>query len=487
VKFLTGLVQPATDHELTGWLFLRGLGLVYIVAFASLAVQIDSLVGPDGILPFQQVLNGVFAELGYRAVLRLPTLFWLDSSGTALRGAAVVGAVVALLLVFGWIRTRPALILLFVLYLSLYHAGQIFTSFQWDTLLLECGFLAIFLADAPTRLIVLLYEWLLFRLRFLSGYFKLASGDPSWRDFTALNYYFETQPLPHIGSWYAHQLPHWLLKVGVGFTLFAELVVPFFIFLPRPFRIFAALVTVLAQLLIMATSNHNFINLLTILLCLFVVDDRIVERVLPGPLHRRIRGAARRKEPGRTAKILVGAAAALILVLSTSMMLASQTQRRLPASWVVLNEIPPAFGIGSLYHLFPTMQVQRQELRILGSYDGRIWEPYTFRYKPDALDRAPAFVVPHQPRLDWMMWFVPPQWPDTGFWFEPFLRALSQNREAVTRLLAHNPFEGKAPPKELRVQAYRYRFTTAQERSLTGNWWKAEYLGEFPDVPPRRP
>ena len=487
MKLLTGLVQPAPDHELTGWLFVKGLALVYIAAFASLAVQIDSLVGPDGILPFEQLLHGAYSDLGWRAVLRLPTLFWLDSSDAALRGAAVAGAVVALLLALGWVRARPALILLFVLYLSLYHAGQIFTAFQWDTLLLETGFLAIFLADAPTRLIVVLFEWLLFRLRFLSGYFKLASGDPSWGDLTALDYYFETQPLPHVGSWYAHQLPHWLLKAGAGFTLFAELVVPFFIFLPRPFRIFAASVTILAQLLIIATSNHNFINLLTILLCLFVLDDRIVARVLPAPLLERIQRGARRAHPGRAAKALLIAVAGLIVVLSSSMMLASQTSRPLPGPLLALNEIPPSYGIGNLFHLFPTMQVERQELRIFGSYDGKTWEPYRFRYKPDLLNRAPQFIVPHQPRLDWMMWFVPPQWPDTGFWFEPFLGALRQNRAAVTRLLEHNPFEGKAPPRLVRVLAYRYRFTTPEERSHTGNWWQADYLGEFPDVPPRRP
>jgi hypothetical protein len=487
LKVLTGLFEPATDHELTGWLFVKGLALVYVVAFASLAVQIDALAGPDGILPFRRLLDGAFADQGYVALLRLPTLFWLNSSGAALQGAAFAGAAVALLLALGRVRPRPALILLFILYLSLVHAGQIFMVFQWDTLLLECGFLAIFLADAPTRLIVMLFEWLLFRLRFLSGYFKLASGDPSWRDLTALDYYFETQPLPHIGSWYAHQLPQWLLKTGVAFTLFAELVVPFFIFLPRPFRIAAAATTIVAQLLIIATSNHNFINLLTILLCLFLLDDRILGHLLPGAVGERIRAAARRNGPGPVSRALAGATAALILALSLTMMLAAQVRRPLPHALIVLNEIAPAFGIGNLFHLFPTMQTQRQELRIFGSYDGQTWEPYEFRYKPDALDRAPQFIVPHQPRLDWMMWFLPPQWPDTAFWLAPFLESLRQNRGAVTHLLARNPFEGKSPPNLLRVLAYRYRFTTPQERARTGNWWKSEYLGEYPDVPPRRP
>ena len=416
MKVLTDLFEPATDHELISWLFIKSLALVYAAAFMSLAVQIDGLAGPDGILPLQRLLDGAFAELGYRALLRLPTLFWLNSSSAALQGAAYAGAIAALLLTLGWVRPRPALIALFVLYLSLVHAGQIFMSFQWDTLLLESGFLAIFLVDAPTRLIVLLFDWLLFRLRFLSGYFKLASGDPSWRDFTALNYYFETQPLPHVGSWYAHQSPDWVLKAGVGFTLFAELIVPMFIFLPRPFRLFAAATTVLAQLMIIATSNHNFINLLTILLCLFLLDDRIVAFLLPGSVRDRIRGQAARAVPGPRAKGLAGAVALLILVLSSTTMIASQARRPLPRALTVLNEIPPAFGIGNVFHLFPTMQTERQELKIFGSTDGRTWQAYAFRYKPDAPDRAPQFIVPHQPRLDWMMWFLPPQWPDTDFW-----------------------------------------------------------------------
>ena len=487
LKSAAGLFEPAADHELVGWLFVKGLACVYAAAFASLAVQIDGLAGPDGILPFHHVLQGALAEQGNAALLRLPTLFWLNSSGAALQGAPLAGVAIALLLAAGWIAQRVALLLLFVLYLSLYHAGQIFTSFQWDFLLLESGFLAIFLADGPTRLVVLLYEWLLFRLRFESGFFKLASGDPSWRDLTALNYYFETQPLPHVGSWYAHQLPHWLLKTGTGFTLFAELVVPFFIFLPRPLRLFAAAVTILAQLLIIATSNHNFINLLTILLCLFVLDDQAIARLLPAAVRGRIGSQTPARGAGAAMKALEGAAAALILAVSAGLMFASQSRRPLPHALAVLNEVAPSFGIGNLFHLFPTMQTERQELRIFGSYDGRTWQPYEFRYKPGALDKAPEFIVPHQSRLDWMMWFLPPQWPDTGFWFAPFLEALRRNQAAVTRLLAHNPFEGKPPPTQLRVLAYRYRFTTPQERARTGNWWKAEYLGEYPDVPPRNP
>jgi hypothetical protein len=486
-KFLGGWFQPATGYELTNWLFLKGLALVYLAAFLSLAVQIEGLAGSDGILPFHELLEYGFARYGYAAWLQLPNLFWINSSDLALQGAAIAGAVLAALLFLGWCRRRTILILLFVLYLSLYHAGQIFTNFLWDYLLLEAGFLAIFLADGPTPLVIFLCHWLLFRLRFLSGFSKLASGDPSWSSFTALKYYFETQPLPHIGSWYAHQLPEWLLSTGVGFTFFAELIVPFFIFLPRRFRIFAAAVTIVMQLLIIATSNHNFINLLTILLCLFLLDDRILGKLRPARRYYQQLDLFCPPLSGRLPKTLTGAAAVLVLAVSSSTMYSMLTQRPLPEALYVLSELAPRYGIGNVYHVFPTMQTERQELQIAGSYDGIRWYPYVFRYKPGALDEAPAFIVPHQPRLDWMMWFVPPQGRDMNTWFARFLDALADNKPAVSHLLAYNPFEGRAPPRFLRVDAYRYRFTTAEERSQTGNWWKSDYLGEFPYVRPRNP
>jgi len=487
VRFPARLFEPATDCELTAGLFLKGLALVYVAAFASLALQIDGLAGPEGILPFGDLLKRAMAQDGYAAVMRLPTIFWLGSGSLALQGAAAAGVALAILVLLGVGRPRWILAALYLLYLSLYHAGQIFTAFQWDYLLLESGLLAIFLAEAPTRLVILLYGWLLFRLRFLSGFFKLASGDPSWRDFSALQYYFETQPLPHAGAWYAHQLPVWVLKAGVGFTFFAELVVPFFICLPRPFRRFAAAVTILAQLLIIATSNHNFINLLTILLCLFLLDDGFFHRVLPARLRYGLPVPARTSASRPALIAATGLVAALIVALSLAGLWPASMRGPFGTAVAQFAELAPAFGIGNRFHLFPTMQTERQELRIEGSRDGVTWESYEFRYKPGALERRPPFVMPHQPRLDWMMWFLPPQWSSTGYWFEPFLQALRENRPPVTRLLARNPFQGQAPPRLLRVHVYRYRFTNAAERARSGNWWKADYLGEYPDVPPRRP
>jgi hypothetical protein len=480
--FVSRLFGPADGHQLTSWLFLKLLALIYFAAFVSLAVQITGLAGPDGILPFQDLLDRAREVYGQAAWLRLPTLFWFDTSDLALQGVAWLGCVAAVLLLFG-VWQRWLLIVLFVLYLSLYHAGQTFLTFQWDTLLLETGFLAIFLSNGPTRLLILLFHWLLFRFRFMSGITKLVSGDPSWSGLTTLNYYFETQPLPHVLAWYAHQLPEWLLKGGVLLTFFSELVVPFFIFLPRPYRLFAAIVTIVMQVLIIATSNHNFVNLLTILLCLFLLDDAIVKRFIPAWLQPGTYAATR---PVWLQTLVLPVAGILILVTSVSVYYAFVTRSKLPDSLDTATRIVRAYGIGHIYHIFPTMQTERQELEVEGSRDGVEWQAYTFRYKPGPLDRPPPFIVPHQPRLDWMIWFIPPQNPRQMYWFESFMARLHEGSAAVTGLLEHNPFAGQ-PPKFLRVLAYRYQFTTAQEHAQTGNWWKREYLGIFPYVPPRRP
>jgi lipase maturation factor 1 len=484
---LEKLWQPAGNMQLTGWLFLRLLALIYGIAFLSLAGQIAGLAGTEGILPMDRYLAEVAANLDPPTRwLWLPSLFWLTgASDPLLQGCAYLGACLSLLLLFGrW--QRPLLILLFLLYLSLYHAGQVFTNFQWDTLLLEAGFLAIFLPSGANRLLILLFDWLLFRLRFMSGFFKLFSGDPSWAGLTSLNHYFETQPLPHIGAWYAQQLPDWLLKSGTGLTLFSELIVPFFIFLPRPFRYAAAAITLLMQLLIMATSNHNFINLLTIALCLFLLDDRLLRRMLPRGMRQGIEGKLAAPRGDRTKPVLLTLVAALIVPASVIGFVHRVGPDAVPVPLVGFYDSVRRFGIGNIYHIYPTMQTQRQELIIQGSMDGRTWRSYRFKYKPGEPARRPPLSIPHQPRLDWMVWFVPTQQPIQMFWFGEFMRRLQQGSPSVTGLLADNPF-AQHPPRHLRVLAYRYRFTDAETRREHGTWWQTTYQGEFPQVAPRRP
>ena len=478
MSFFNKLFTPANDHVLTSILFLKLLAIIYFAAFLSMAVQVSGLVGPTGILPFQDVLDNFYQHQGSSAWWKMPTLFWFSASNLALHAVTVLGCVFAVLLFLGrW--QRLSLVALFILYLSLYHAGQTFLNFQWDTLLLECGFLAIFLVGGPSHLLIFLFHFLLFRLRFMSGVSKVVSEDPSWSGFKALNYYFETQPLPHVGSWYFHQLPEWLLRTGTGFAFFSELIIPFFIFLPRRFRLIAAGVTLFMQLLIIATSNHNFINLLTIILCVFLLDDKIVGYFMPQKRKQEIL-----LKPVKNG--LISLTAILIFSASIPLFYSMVSSKKVTPWLATTGMLIRSYGLGHIYHVFPTMQVERHELVVEGSYDGVNWQAYTFRYKPGDLAAQPKMIIPHQPRLDWMIWFVPPKYANQMSWFKLFMQRLAEGSPEVLALLKKNPFEGK-PPSYLRVQVYQYHFTNGEERKKTGNWWKRRYLGEFPYVAPRRP
>ena len=484
------LLAKDDDYTLAAAVFLRLLGVIYFIAFFSLSVQVVGLVGQHGILPFNERLSAYFEHYGYLAWLLKPTLFWFSCTDWVLRAATYAGCFFSVLLFFGrW--QRLSLVALFMLYLSLFHAGQTFLSFQWDSLLLETGFLSIFLVGGPSRLLVFLFHWLLFRLRFMSGIAKLASGDPVWANFSALNDYFETQPLPHIGSWYFHQLPTWLHQAGVGLVFFSELIVPFFIFLPRRFRLFAAAVTVLMQVLIIASSNHNWINFLTILLCLFLLDDALLKKILPAGIITSIITSVSGKSPDKQTscgcvRYLLLPFALIIILSSISVFVPRVVNAPLPPPFARTAGLVQSWGMGFSFHVFPTMQTQRHELQVEGSYDGKNWQAYRFRYKPGPLMRAPVFNLPHQPRLDWMIWFVPPQHPEMMYWFGQFLERLHEGREEVTALLEYNPFEEK-PPVYIRVLVFDYHFTTPAERGETGRWWNADYLGLFPYVQPRYP
>ncbi len=469
-----------SSYQLVSAVFLRLLGVIYLIAFASLGVQIEGLVGSQGIIPLGERLAEIALDTGIERYVQVPTLFWINAGDAALTGAAGAGCLAALLIILS-IGQRAALVAAFVLYLSLVHAAQPFLSFQWDTLLLETGFLAMFLTPR-SRALIWLFRWLLFRLRFMSGLSKLASGDPTWSGLLALNTYFEVQPLPNPAAWYVHQWPEWLLKIGTGGTLFVELIVPFMMFLPRRWRFTAAWLTILWQVLIIATSNHNWINFLTIILCLFLFDDRALKRVLPGFMHNRLGWRAASE---RTIDLLVpvatGLLAAAFFVIGTLKIYELGTGHRFEGLTGSVLKYSAVYSIVNKYHVFPTMTTRRVELEVLGSRDGQDWQAYQFKHKPDRLDERPTFIIPHQPRLDWQMWFVtlhPRHLP----WFGSFLEALLDNSPAVNKLLAYNPFPD-APPRYLRVEAYQYNFTNHSERERTGHWWKRTALGSFTPLP----
>jgi hypothetical protein len=472
-------MDTGNSYRLVSELFLRLLGVIYLIAFFSIATQILGLAGSQGILPFAQKLASVNSP-GISDYLRLPTLFWLNSSDTALSGAAWSGCAAAVLIILGrWQRT--ALIVAYVLYLSIYHACQPFMNFQWDGLLLESGFLAIFLTPR-SRVVVLLFRWLLFRLRFMSGLSKLTSGDPTWSGLTALNYYFQVQPLPTPLAWYANQLPEWLLKTGTAGTLFVELVVPFMMFLPRRWRFAAAWLTILWQVLIILTSNHNWINFLTIALCLFLFDDQALEKKTPSWLKAKLATEGGPVgSPPAAIRVATGGLAAVILLASAGHLWELVKMQAVTGPMGKVLDYAEAYRVVSSYHVFPTMKTQRIELELVGSIDGKDWRRYEFKYKPGDLKRRPPVVIPFQPRLDWQMWFVtlgPVHLP----WFYEFLQALLRNSPPVTALLKNNPFPDEAP-RYIRVYAYRYEFTDAEERARTGQWWRRQSLGSFSPLP----
>jgi hypothetical protein len=497
VNLLTHLSAHPPSYAIATGIFLRMLGLVYLIAFWSLAVQIRGLIGHDGILPAGEYLAAASEwassqQMGLDRFRLLPTLCWFSTSDAFLVALPVVGAVLAALLVAG-VAPVVVLPLLWVDYLSLSVACGEFLSYQWDALLLETGLLAIFLAPLalwlpfrggidPSRISRWLLWWLLFRLLFGSGIVKLASGDPTWANLTALAFHYETQPLPTPIAWYAHHLPLWFQKLSTASTLAVELVAPWFIFGPRRLRLAAAGLSVGLQVIIWTTGNYTFFNLLTIALCLLLLDDRTFERV--GAI---VRVSAPAQAPERKHRahwpVWITAAVALVTVPVSFVALTGAVRLNLPGSAVVervASFIAP-FRSVNRYGLFAVMTTTRPEIIVEGSNDGTTWLPYEFKYKAGDLRRRPAWVAPYQPRLDWQMWFAALGQFDQEPWFRSFCGRLLQGSPSVLGLLASDPFQG-SPPKFVRGELFRYRFSDVATRQRDHTWWTRERIGPYSPV-----
>lgn len=464
-------IQPSTFH-LTNCLFLRLLGLVYLFAFLSLGLQADGLIGSGGIAPASRYLGAVAEALGGRAYFRLPTVFWAGSSDGMILGVCYAGVALGAA-VFCGLSWRLALAALYLLYLSVTSVGQEFLSFQWDALLLEAGFLAIFLAGSRT--VVWLFRWLLFRLVFLSGCVKLLSHDPNWRNLTALDYHYFTQPLPTPIAWYLAQLPGWFQRGSTAFVFFAELAAPFLIFAPRRLRHFGAGVMIALQILILLSGNYAYFNLLTLALCVFLFDDRALSGI---PVLWRLAKPA--PAAGRAMRAVTTGVAVVVLTLGGTGLLETFAGSA-PAPLQFLQSRAAPFEIVNSYGLFAVMTTTRIEILVQGSDDGVLWKDYDFPYKPGPLQRAPRWVAPFQPRLDWQMWFAALGNYQSNPWFVHLLRQLLEGSPAPLKLLRENPFPGR-PPKYVRALAYEYRFTGWQERRKTGDWWTRTPRGYY--VPP---
>lgn len=459
-KWTFGMPAVRSRYESVTWLFLRVLALVYMIAFTSLLIQVRGLIGSNGVLPAADFLQGVTQYYGTRAHWMVPSLFWWNAGDAWLVRGCWAGLLAALLLLFN-VLPRVMLAILFALYLSYISVGQSFFTFQWDLLLTETGFLALFLGTS--RIIVWLFRWLLFRLNFLSAAVKLLSGDVAWRSWQALRYHYETQPLPTPLAWYAHHLPAWFQAFSTLSVLMIEGLVAFLVFAPRRIRRWSLLPLAGLQLLILLTGNYGFFNWLTLALCLFLLDDAC----LPSWLWRwRLR--ERETLHGRWAAL----GPATLLLILTSLQVSQTFGQRVPAFADAVMTYASPFGIANSYGLFAVMTTERPELVIEGSADGKNWQPYEFRYKPGDVRRAPPWVAPHMPRLDWQMWFAALGEPRREAWLLQLLARLLQDSADVTKLFVHNPFP-QQPPAYVRVKRYLYNFSAAHP-----DWWVRREAGE---------
>jgi predicted DCC family thiol-disulfide oxidoreductase YuxK len=492
-RWLWGNHVASPGAALTSWVFLRLLALVYLAAFLSLWSQVGGLVGSRGILPLTEFLRAAHERDGALCTWFSPTLAWIAPGDAMLHGLCAAGTAVSVLLLVG-AAPVVSLAALWVLYLSLATVGQDFLWFQWDSLLLETGFLALFLAPwtwwshpgkdpAPSGIAVWLLRWLCFRLMLASAAVKLLSGDPTWHGLTALRYHFETQPLPPWTAWYADRLPARLLDSATAAVLVIEGIVPFFIFAPRRLRFAAGALLAGLQLLIVVTGNYAFFNWLTLALCLMLLDDGVWPRAWRAARTaadlRSAAGSRARPPRGGWHPWVLRPAAAVLLLLSLVAFLGGLG---LPTAW--LGPVREAYQLVSPwrsvnhYGLFAVMTTQRPEIILEGSADGEHWEPYEFRYKPGDPDRRPGFVAPAQPRLDWQMWFAALSDASHSVWFLRFCQCLLQGSPPVLSLLEANPFP-RSPPRYVRAVVYEYRFTTPLERRFTGAWWRRSPLGLY--------
>ena len=465
------LSWTADGYWLTRTVFQRALALVYLIAFINAVNQFKPLLGERGLLPAPLWIKGVPFRVS-------PSLFYLAPKDWAFTGAAWLGIVLSCLALSGIAERQPSWLsaavwaLMWMLYISLVNVGQTFYGFGWESILLEAGFYAIFLgsrATAPQVVMIILLRWLCFRVMFGAGLIKLR-GDPCWRDMTCLDYHYETQPMPNPLSWYFHNAPEWTRHAGVWVNHFAELVAPFGLFLPQPGASIAAVVVIGFQALIMASGNLSWLNLLTMVLAIPALDDRVLKWVLPV----RAPGLG---DPATVHKIAVGLLAMLVIALSVK-----PVANMLSSRQIMNTSYNPLHLVGT-YGAFGSITKERYEIVVEGTDDGlptpaTRWREYEFRGKPTATWRRPPQVAAYHLRLDWLMWFAAMSDYSQHPWFVHFMGKLLDGDPATLSLLKGNPFPER-PPRYVRAELYRYEFTSAEERRASGQWWKRQYAGEY--------
>jgi lipase maturation factor 1 len=517
----------ASDRLIPRWIFLRALGLIYFSAFYSLLFQIRGLIGPDGILSANEYLEAVAAHFGGATRYWFaPTLLWISSGNHMLTAICWAGIIASILVVLN-LWPRATLSVCFVCFLSFVAAARDFSGYQSDGMLLEAGFISLFFAPAgvwpglgrsspPSRASLFLLQWEWFRIYFESGLVKLASGDIEWRNFTAMDEYYQNGPLPTWIGWYVQHLPHWFHTFAVGATFGLELVIVFMLFLPRRWRIACFLIATAWQIPVILTANYTFLNYLVLVLGFLLIDDLFCLRFMPSRWRERlsplvpanqapVETTAGELQPASEASLQVAPAvlrrerthplAALKLALTSVMLIWIFYATTVQLIWILFPQAPlptspvealQPFRIANRYGLFAVMTRGRYEIEFQGSENGQDWKTYRFAYKPQDPAQAPRIYAPYQPRFDWNLWFA-----SLGGWRENIMVVSTEERllagaPDVLKLFAGNPFPN-APPKQVRTVLWQYWFTTLAGKRDTGMWWKRKFVGLYGPVLEREP
>lgn len=462
----------APEYWLGRLVLERGAAALYLIAFLAAALQFRALIGEHGILPVPRFLAG-------QTFWRTPSIFHLRYSDRLFAAVSWFGAALSAAVLAGAADLVPlwaAMLMwvaLWVLYLSIVNVGQTWYSFGWESLLLETGFLAIFLGNdrvAPPILTLWMARLLLFRVEFGAGLIKMR-GDPCWRDLTCLYYHHETQPMPGPLSWFFHHLPKPLHRIEVAGNHFAQLVVPFGLFAPQPVASVAAAIVVVTQLWLVASGNFAWLNWVTIILAFSAIDDPSVAAVLPMPAH-----PALSPTPQWFAALVVAFTAAVLFMTYWPV-------RNMLSSHQRMNMSFNPFHLVNTYGAFGSIGRVRREVVIEGTEDERltpntVWKEYEFKGKPGSVRRLPGQWAPYHLRLDWLMWFAAISPGYAHQWLTPLLQRLLRNDRPTLRLLRRNPFP-ESPPTYVRAQLYQYRFTTWAELRRDRAWWHRALIGGY--------
>jgi lipase maturation factor 1 len=527
VRWLFDSRHGPADRLIPRWIFLRTLGLIYFSAFYSLLFQIKGLMGPQGVLPAQQYLGAVARAIGSTRFWYAPSLFWISAGSAMLMATMIVGLAASVAAVLN-VWPRLSLLVCFVCFLSFVSATNVWSNYQSDGMLLEAGFLALFFAPPgvlpgwgaghpPSRASLFLLQWEWFRIYFESGMVKLLSGDVQWRNFTAMDEYYQNGPLPTWIGWYVEHLPHWFHAASVVGTLVLELGLVFMLFFPRRIRILCFFIVTPWEAGVILTANYTFLNYLVLFLGFLLLDDKFLRRFVPARFRppepvassapepeeqpslsilstghaattpaegdvddrprRRAGLSARLAAHFRAFRFAVSVVMLSWIAYDTTAEMIAMPLRGSPLPTAPIAALDP-FRIANQYGLFAVMTRGRYEIEFQGSNDGAEWVAYPFRYKPQSLNEAPGIYAPYQPRFEWNLWFA-----SLGDWRQNDLvpateMRLLTNDPDVLGLFRSNPFPG-SPPRYTRAVLWQYWFTSNEEKRRTGDWWRRQYLGLY--------